>query len=282
MTGNNAEIALKRADRTFLYPRTGFTLVEMLVAIGIIVLLAALTVGVAVAVVEKHEIQQTESTLRLLDTAIQEWETRMDRKLTWGVDPDPFDGKDVYDVSDGAPHVFTTTQVLRVTGRSDAIKTVVASIPAEFVYRYDSSVDCPVWLENPSGDDPDPVGGDLCVYVTDGALAILDTWGQPIRAVHPGRLAMAGEPTDPDGTIIVGTETSPPPGPQGFNELIYGRAVSRRTFFVSAGPDGQFGSLFLDRTEAEMESLVGDDQRRFDQTADNVYSYEVSRERPTS
>ncbi|MHC5015700.1 MAG: type II secretion system protein [Planctomycetota bacterium] len=58
----------------------GFTLVEMVIVIGVIILLAALTLSVSVAVVEGSEVRQTENTIRLLTAAIQEWEAQADRQ----------------------------------------------------------------------------------------------------------------------------------------------------------------------------------------------------------
>ena len=62
-----------------------FTLVEMVIVIGVIILLAALTLAVSVAVVEGSEVRQTESTMQLLDTALREWEALSDRKITYGM-----------------------------------------------------------------------------------------------------------------------------------------------------------------------------------------------------
>ena len=63
----------------------GFTLVEMVIVIGVIILLAALTLSVSVAVVEGSEVRQTENTIRLLTAALQEWEAQADRKVSYGV-----------------------------------------------------------------------------------------------------------------------------------------------------------------------------------------------------
>jgi type II secretory pathway pseudopilin PulG len=74
------------------YTAAAFTLVEMVIVIGVIILLAALTLAVSVAVVEGSEVRQTESTIQLLDTAMREWEALADRKIQYGAVGEPFPG----------------------------------------------------------------------------------------------------------------------------------------------------------------------------------------------
>ncbi len=281
-------------------PPRGFTLIEMLVAIGVIVVLAALTVSASVALVRKSEVDRTRNVLTQLDIAVKEWEMRADRKLTWGVDPDdPPQGNSPYEITDGTPHVFTATDVLRVIGRVAEVKAMLGKIRPEFVYEYyhdplGSGSKPPPWLSAYTDmDDPDPwinPGGEnpLDLYHSGAAnneLAIIDPWGEPIRAVHPGRisnqLVHGDDPAlaDDDGTIMVGTPTVGT-STQGQNEAIYGIAESRQVFFVSAGPDGKWGNLYLEKTAAQMLSLSDDEKRLFEQAADNIYSYEISQKRP--
>ena len=84
--------------------RHGFTLVEMVVVISIIVMLVGLTVGVAVILSRKSEERETESILKLLDLAMTEWETASERTLTFGINDQPFVGA-VYDI-DETPYDF--------------------------------------------------------------------------------------------------------------------------------------------------------------------------------
>ena len=239
--------------------RAAFTLVEMIITIGVIVLLTALTVSATVALSRKSEVRQTENMLRLLDMAVQEWEIKADRKITWG------DGA-TYEMQDDTPHVFTATEVLRRIRSSDVVRSFLAQIRPEFLYEYDyeNTGEIPPWLPTtPDQDDPDPHADmarmQLLSYAWDGELAVLDPWGVPIRAVHPGPVFEPGDPgePDPDGTIYLGDQT------YGV-ELFYGRARSRRIRFVSAGPDGKFGNLSLDH-----------DAPIHEQAHDNIYSYSV-------
>jgi type II secretory pathway pseudopilin PulG len=240
--------------------RAAFTLVEMIITIGVIVLLTALTVSATVALSRKSEVRQTENMLRLLDMAVQEWEIKADRKITWG------DGTN-YEMRDGTPHVFTATEVLRRIRSSDVVRSFLAQIKPELLYEYNygDTGEIPPWLPTtPDQDDPDPNKAQARMQFLseawDGQLAVLDPWGVPIRAVHPGRVFELGDPgePDPDGTIYLDD-------PMGYGvELFYGRARSRRIRFVSAGPDGKFGNLSLDH-----------DAPLHEQAHDNIYSYPV-------
>ncbi|MCZ6850871.1 MAG: hypothetical protein O7F17_04445, partial [Planctomycetota bacterium] len=91
-----------------------------------------------------------------------------------------------------------------------------------------------------------------------GSLTILDAWGTPIYATHPGRPFNAGsDPGDPepDGTIRT------------YNEDKYGGARNRQICFVSAGPDGNFGNL--DPSIPLYHDPEG--------AKDNIYSYPINK-----
>ena len=257
--------------------RRGFTLVELVVTIGIIILLAALTLSVSVAVVEGSEVRQTETTIRLLDTAIKQWELSSDRKVGWGTFNEPQSG-DRYDMEDGTPHVLLISELLDAVGRSSEIRQTIARIDPDFVHQYDSTAGAvPSWLARTDPDDPDPnvadALGDFENTDWDGSLAVLDAWDLPIRVVHPGRLwddvvyaDDVGEEPHEDGTIRL--ELNYGSGTYGV-EQFYGIARNREILFVSAGPDGKFGNLSVDPV-AEPDL--------FEQTKDNLYSYEPIKE----
>ena len=140
----------------------------------------------------------------------------------------------------------------------------------------------PEWLPNTvDPDDPDPFvqGGNnpRNIYTNtntddnaDGSLVVLDAWGVPIRAIHPGRVAdwnvfgdsVAIGDIDLDGTVILNSSFTDSSGQVINTEEIYGTCLNRRVLFVSAGPDRKFG----DRSADEESAL-------FQQTLDNIYSY---------
>ena len=127
----------------------------------------------------------------------------------------------------------------------------------------------PTWIASPAADDPDPWKGGFAeaqfASLWQGELAVLDAWGQPIRAVHPGRLpnvSLGDDPAnvDEDGTIFLSKT-----GYNGYAaEHIYGVCQSRQICFVSAGPDGKWGIVGPEFSGSD--DLVNE-------AADNVYSY---------
>ena len=91
-------------------------------------------------------------------------------------------------------------------------------------------------------------------------LAILDAWGAPIYSIHPGPLwtqvvRVMGGPVlgrDDDGSARI------------YNEDQYGIARNQRICFVSAGPDGRFGTF---------AEFGGDTEAKEKARADNIHSY---------
>ncbi|MCZ6734837.1 MAG: hypothetical protein O7C65_03495 [Planctomycetota bacterium] len=221
--------------------------------IGIIILMVALTISVGVVVVEGSEVRQTETVLRQLDTALQEWQTHADRRVTWGENDTPPGA--VYDMQWDTTHVFRITELLNTIARSSNIQNIVAGIDPDFVHTYRVE-NYPEWIESADESEMDSMWA-VDIGADSLGLAILDAWGQPFRIVHPGCVnGSAGCVTittgavDADGTVRTGIE------------IEYGIAKNRQILFVSAGPDGEFGDL--DATDADLLA----------QTKDNIYSYQ--------
>jgi prepilin-type N-terminal cleavage/methylation domain-containing protein len=258
--------------------RGGFTLIELVVVIAIIALLVGLIAAVGSAVLSASEVRLTQTTLQQLDTAMKEWETLTQRKLTWGVNGV---GAATYEVNganaDGVPHVFSTTEILRVIGKVTQIRDMLAQIESESIFRYDSGAATdPPWLTlpNPEEQNIDPNEGAALTQFNAGdwddvpgspGLAVLDAWGKPIRAIHPGRVANPAPPFN-DNPNTVGTDGTIFIESTNFNgmEEVYGVCRNRQVTFVSAGPDGKFGSLSAAEGTPEREA-----------TKDNVYSTAV-------
>jgi len=225
----------------------GFTLIELVVVIGIILLLVGLTLSVGVAVRTQSEVRETESTLRLLDSAMREWEQSADRQLTWWQNPpDAIAIRDRFDIHSNTAPELIITEMLDVITRPSQVKQMVAQIAPDFIYTYRAGV-VPTWIEDQ---------GLVQLPNFLGSVTVLDAWGWPIYATHPGRLWTDSDDVPPylflrneDGTI------------QTYNEQIYGVSPNRQVIFVSAGPDGKFGDL----------SDVG--SPAFNLTKDNLYSY---------
>jgi len=224
-------------------PARGFSLVELTVVIGIVVLLAGLTISAGTAVVRNAEHRATETALVQLDAAVREWELLADRKLTWA---EPGEQAEVHAVT---PEVLIITEILDVVTRNAASRDLIAHIDPDLVYRYED--DTAPWLSTPM--ERSDVNDRFV-----GSLTVLDAWGTPVYATHPGRPWTAadgqqdGLERDPDGTIRT------------LNEQRYGTAPNRRIVFVSAGPDQRFG--------LPAEFYPPDMQAMREARLDNIYS----------
>ncbi len=233
----------KHAGTTARRPGGGFTLVEMTIVIGIVILLAGLTLAVSVSVVQGSEVRQTELTIRLLDAAIQEWEAQADRQITYGIEGQPYNQNEVYEVRQPDPltaaeSAVVTKKFMAILLRSQGSKQILAQIDPEFA-RF-ATVD--------HDDDTTTVEVDT--------LVVSDAWGNALFAVLPGRVWVNSDFgnfdyfRNPDGTIQTATEK------------ICGVVTNRQVCFVSSGPDEQLGDLDPQAPQEQQELA-----------RDNRYSY---------
>ena len=59
-------------------------------------------------------------------------------------------------------------------------------------------------------------------------------------------------------------------------EQVLGPALRKHAYFVSAGPDGRFGSIDFDENNlADWEASLDVTDARYQDTLDNIYSYKV-------
>ncbi|MHC4415279.1 MAG: type II secretion system protein [Planctomycetota bacterium] len=241
-----------RLDTAVAPLQGGFSLVELVVVIGVMVLLVGLTLSVGMAVVTQAERRQTQDTLRLLDTAVGEWEVSTDRKLSWWDTYDDPALRDHTDVHADTPEVLIITEVLDVITRPTRVKEMVGRIDPDFVHIYRAG-DYPAWIEMPREKSEHDTR-------FSGSLTILDAWGTPIYATHPGRAWADGDDMAPDNDGTIRT----------YNEELYGIAPNRQMVFVSAGPDERFGLV--------EEFDPGDDLTAAIEEArkDNVFSVPVT------
>lgn len=201
-----------------------FTLVEMLIVIGLIALLTSLTLAVTRSFTEQSEIRTTKITLRLLDATVREWEMTSERTLRWWDPRDDQENRDSADIHGDTPDVFLISEILDRIRRSRDSKAILTQIAPDFMHTYKAG-QVPNWI---SYEDQYSYG----TFVD--MLTILDAWDTPIYATHPGRVWLESDadlfgPADEDGTVRT------------LNESRYGIAPGRQIVFISAGPDGRFG-----------------------------------------
>jgi prepilin-type N-terminal cleavage/methylation domain-containing protein len=237
-----------------------FTLIEMLVVIAVILILVALTVTVAVSVVKRSEIRETENLLRILDSAVMEWEMQAGRQITYGINGEPCpDVDEKYELEQlqvnwgpgpaGDQDAFadaelTTDRLWATLSRTATIQDIIARVKPAYIESDDVMID----------------------NVAHQTFHFTDPWDREILAILPGRAfhntcdSGSGYQRDADGTIRTPFENR------------FGAAANRRIFFVSAGPDGEFGNVHLTVAEGSLSPQQREDVGR---AVDNVYSYPV-------
>jgi len=206
--------------------RRAFTLLELLVVIGIIALLAALVLGVSTAVIRNSERRQVETMFQALDQAVNEFENARNQKITFKRLNDPDGIYDVVELDVQGPYLMVCllngmdvdgggSQPFRPLLLShEPSHQILKRIDPDFLRR-DAAATLPstAYVTNPTGIN---------------RSELVDPWGNRVGVSFPGRPKRAGETGDADGTV----RTS--------DENFFGPCRDRRILYVSAGPDGDF------------------------------------------
>ncbi|MCH2141892.1 MAG: prepilin-type N-terminal cleavage/methylation domain-containing protein [Phycisphaerales bacterium] len=275
--------------------RTGFTLIELMVAIVIIGILAALTLSIGSAVLESADRRKTLDTLTLLDAALTEYEQHVARRLTYGqgdgpdsaiTDDRPLAGVSRYDIPvvaygqsnpggvgfleefDTMPEDFSSWETAAANRAGEKLVDRMIDQMRDVQACRDilAKISPAAWVDpNPTNDDPE---------YDDRYLA--DAWGRPIVVVFPGRdwyrvgqYSLLNDDETENASRKDGDDTI-----RTFEERAFGPALGRRTYFMSAGPDRRYGYIGYQQrsTEAFEPDVEG---VLFERTRDNLYSYEV-------
>jgi len=202
-----------------------FTLLELLVTIGIIAVLAAIVLSVGNAVLKNAERNQLTMAFQALDQAILEFERAREQKITYRrLSGDPAGVYDIVELNLTAPYLM----VALLNGMDiDAGANVHPFRP--LLASHEPA------LEILKRIDPDLLRRDTSTVpaaniVPNPRLELVDPWGNRVGVVFPGRAKLAGEVGDADGTVRTSDESS------------LGVCRDRRICFVSPGPDANFGT----------------------------------------
>lgn len=183
------------ANRTKAVRSRGFTLVELIITVAIIAVLAGLAVTALGVFSDKNDVRRTETTLQLLQNAVDTFETEAGRPVSWGLSPSQAGSTDV---QSSTPHVLSSARLLVAIDRVDAVSSILGRISPDALVSIDSTAPKPTWLapgsaaayasaQDPNGFDASAVAeSQFESGALDGLAVPLDAWGEPIRMVHPG------------------------------------------------------------------------------------------------
>jgi len=189
--------------------RAGFTLIEMLVVIGIIVLLLSITVIVGQGVIAQSQRRQCEELMAALDSLVTEYEA--DYHSMPPFDQSLFDQPNGGTAGDVRPEVAVFLEQVR--GLKGA-ERIISGLPTQYLRKRGE-----YYVEMYSKGQGGRVG--RIQSDDDIRITLIDPWGIEILYVHPR-----------DKNATVGASES------GFAG--YGTPANERPYFVSAGPDRTF------------------------------------------
>jgi type II secretory pathway pseudopilin PulG len=250
--------------RSAVRRRGGFSLIELVVVVGIIITLISLVLAVSTLLIQANESRQLEAAFATLDSAVQEYEQVVGRPLTYqdrteqavrGSFDIPYDidfninalegfygangaGEACICAATGDSHGWekSIVRLFQLMARTESAEEIIAKL--------DPSLFLPVRLAN-----------GLPLPNNQTLTTLVDPWGATVAIVMPGRKWRDSDqgnlPLDVDGTIRTSLESK------------IGVCRNGKPLFVSAGPDGDIGCL----------ACAGGTSPRFEATLDNVYSY---------
>jgi prepilin-type N-terminal cleavage/methylation domain-containing protein len=266
-----------------------FTLLEIMIVMGVLLILMSLVLGVGSALLKRAERSQVEAAMATMESAFNEWEAQAGRPITYNgafnsltsptAEIYPSGGSiQAFDVREppaspppAAPYnagnrlIYTRARgagvyCINLLLQVQAIRPILAGIPATLLRpELDAS-------NYPAANTTD--GGALYVPSSKKILStvskdssrseLVDTWGNRIAFVFPGRAFRFGVDQglpDSDGTVRTPAEN------------LLGVCTNRRICLVSSGPDGLFG--------VPGEQQPDTPEARAAAAADNVYLYEL-------
>jgi prepilin-type N-terminal cleavage/methylation domain-containing protein len=267
--------------------RRGFTLVELLVVIGVIAMLAGLVLAVGSGVAARSERQQMQDAFSLLDQAITELESARGQPLVFQrVNGTKSDGLPFYDVlqleipsTDPRGANYIILALLELLMRNEKSREFLTRISPDLLRKIDTS--------NPNNEGKFVVGDKTYQF----NYVLKDPWGETVKAYPCGRPATRGEIKKAREEIVAGRPSTIADATLGFGvdlddatvrtyqERELGFACAgRRWLFFSKGPDGLIGRPEFDRTATDAQKDSNRDG--FPDWSDNVLSHEPLRPNP--
>ena len=237
---------------------TAFTLLEIMVAIGIIALLAAITLNLSNSIMRKAEERQTKDVLRLVKLALVEWEIASDGKLTFedytyvgNCDNCTFDVENDGSLASPTFGLIGVANGVMQTAMENRMQQTLA------VIRQIESSDN-ILLE---------LTGDNFIEDTEGTRILVDSWGTPIGVIFPGRYyadtSEFDSAQDESGDLTIRDQA----------EDGLGSCMNKEPIFVSAGPDRTWGYRFqYNEGPGDVNDALA--KELWEASLDNIYSYD--------
>lgn len=138
-----------RSPSTAASRRRAFTLLEVLIVVGVILILASLVVAVSTALLKRAEKTQTESAMNIVESAMNEYEAIMGRPLTYDGtrtpgQTTPTDLADIWEPANptGVPAPNGTTigraraqgvYAMNLLPQIDSVRPIIAGIPQDLL-----------------------------------------------------------------------------------------------------------------------------------------------------
>lgn len=222
-TSRSSSIARSVGGSTRSGRRSGFTLIELVVVLAVILVLVSLVLAVSSILIKRSEVQQTESALAILSAAVDEFEQARARPLTYGTRNQPAGAR--YDI----PELTNVNYAHVILFVLDRLATHGPS--RDMIAKIDGNL-----FRTASTQIPNPSGGYPPTEFWWGPLPrmeLVDPWDTRIAVIFPGRPWVPGDDPnlkDLDGTIRTADEQGNTP------------CVNRKVRFISPGPDRQYGT----------------------------------------
>ncbi|MBM4052087.1 MAG: hypothetical protein FJ270_05010 [Planctomycetes bacterium] len=268
----------RRAGRSCV---RAFSLLEVVIVLGVILLLAALVLAASSAVLSASERRETENVIRLLEQATTEWEQALGRPINYGPKAEPgltgVPARDVYE--ENFTGLWVSCVLMQRFGENERTRDIVSKIPETYSRKWrngDPALPA-TWASTAIATDPNQMQNPSQSATSSGVPLVLDAWGFRIGVCFPGRpwrngtgLSTTNAPQFFSQGLYLRGVNSPATGApdadgteQTPDERTLGSCRDRRIRFISAGPDGSFGDIYGAEGSAAKK-----------QTQDNIVSYE--------